>query len=321
MRIISAEQIRSVLDWEQVLSALQAGHTGARPIGDSYFVGDASFGLFSRGVILPGKGTGCKIASIYPANSSGTPPLPAEQAAFLVMDEHTKAIVAILDGPEITRWKTAGDSALAARTLSRANSEVLLVLGAGPVARSLVDAYLHIRPAIREVLLWNRTPSKLADIQADLKGKDIQVQLVDDLDAAVARADIITAATSAATPLIRGEFVRPGTHVDLVGGYRPDMREADSAVFKGARIFVDDRQSALASGDLQIPILAQVIRNEDIEGDLFDLCSRGSFTRSADERTVYKNAGGAHLDLIISQHVVRAACPAGIKQEIPPKRD
>ncbi|WP_175780728.1 ornithine cyclodeaminase family protein [Burkholderia anthina] len=309
MQIISAQQIQSVLDWSGVLDALHRGHTGARPSGGSYFIGDARFGLFSRGVILPGRGAGVKIASIHPANGAAVPPLPSEQAAFLVLDEHTKGLVALLDGPEITRWKTAADSALAASMLCSEHSEVLLVLGAGPVARSLTDAYLHIRPSIREVLLWNRTPSRLEAARSALEARNIRVRMVEDLDAAVARADIITAATSAATPVIRGECVRPGTHVDLVGGYRPDMQEADCDVFRGARIFVDDRQNAAESGDIQIPLQAGVIRERDIEGDLFDLCRMTAFHRSAGDRTVYKNAGGAHLDLILSQYVVAQLTP------------
>lgn len=304
MQIISAAEISAVLDWDGVLNALHHGHSASRPIGDSYFIGDARFGLFSRGVILPGLGAGFKIASIYPANSTATPPRPTEQAAFLLLDEHSKSIVAMLDGPEITRWKTAADSALAATKLSRADSEVLLVLGAGPVARSLTEAYLHIRPSIREVLLWNRTPARLAATQAALAAKGLQASIVADLDAAVARADIITSATSTNTPNIRGQFVRPGTHVDLVGGYRPDMQEADGAVLSGARIFVDDRETAAHSGDIQIPLQAQLIQPSDIAGDLFDLCQMPAFQRTAAERTVYKNAGGAHLDLIVSQLVV-----------------
>ncbi|QTD94984.1 ornithine cyclodeaminase family protein [Burkholderia anthina] len=304
MQIISAQQIQSVLDWPGVLDALHRGHAGVRPSGGSYFIGDSSFGLFSRGVILPGRGAGIKIASIHPANGAAVPPLPSEQAAFLVLDERTKGLVAMLDGPEITRWKTAADSALAARMLCREHSEVLLVLGAGPVARWLTDAYLHIRPSIREVLLWNRTQSRLEAARSALEARNVRVRLVDDLDAAVARADIITAATSASTPVIRGACVRPGTHVDLVGGYRADMQEADCDVFRGARIFVDDRQNAAQSGDIQIPLQAGVIRERDIEGDLFDLCRMTAFHRSAEDRTVYKNAGGAHLDLIVSQYVV-----------------
>lgn len=198
MQVISAQQIRSVLDWAGVLDAMHKGHLGSRPIGDSYFIGDAGLGLFSRGVILPGQGAGFKLASIYPANNLAKPPLPTEQAAFLVLDEASKGIAALLDGPEITRWKTAADSAL-------------------------TDAYLHIRPSIREVLLWNHTASRLDAAHAELEARNIAVRIVQDLDAAVARADIISAATSSSTPVIRGACVRPGTHVDLVGGYRPDM--------------------------------------------------------------------------------------------------
>jgi ornithine cyclodeaminase/alanine dehydrogenase-like protein (mu-crystallin family) len=304
VQIISAQQIRSVLDWDGVLDALQDAHYGARPIGDSYFIGDAAFGLFSRGVILPGRGAGFKLATICPSNQSSDPPLPSEQSAFMVADERTKSLVAMLDGTEITRWKTAADSALAARKLSREDSEVLLVLGAGPVARSLTEAYLHIRPSIREVLLWNRTLSKLDALRADLAKRNVEVRIVGDLNAAVARADIVTAATSASDPVIRGEYVRPGTHVDLVGGYRPDMQEADCDVLKGARIFVDDRSNAAAAGDIHIPMQAQIIQPDQVEADLFELCQMPTFSRKPEDRTVYKNAGGAYLDLVVSQYVV-----------------
>lgn len=305
MQVISARDIHQLLDWGGVLEALHSAHLGARPDGGSYYVGDSAYGLFSRGVILPGSGAGFKVCSIHPANSLATPPRPVEDAAFIVVDEQTKAISAVLDGPAITRWKTAADSALAARRLSRDDSEVLLVLGAGPVAQALVDAYLHIRPSLKQVLLWNRTPARLADTVQRLKDRGIAVQVVDDLNAAVARADIISAATGSATPLIHADQVRPGTHVDLVGGYRPDMQEADSEVLRYARIFVDDRNSALGSGDLQIPLQAGIIDETRIEADLFELCQNGSFNRRAEDITVYKNAGGAHLDLAVSQYVIR----------------
>lgn len=304
MQNVSAPQIRAVLTWEGVLEALFAAHLGSRPRGDGYFIGDAGFGLFSRSVILPGQGAGFKLASIHPANAQACPPLPSEQAAFIVLDERTKSIVALLDGPEITGWKTAADSALAARLLSREDSEVLLVLGGGPVARALTDAHLHVRPSIREVLLWNRTPARLAPAIAALAARNVKASVVEALDAAVARADIIASATSTTVPLIRGGCVRPGTHVDLVGGYRPDMQEADVDVLRGARIFVDDRQNAAQCGDIQIPLQRQVIRPDQIEGDLFDLCQLPARARSPRDRTVYKNAGGAHLDLIVSQHVL-----------------
>jgi len=304
MHVISAQKIASSMNWSGVLDALRDAHLGQRPTGESYFIGDSSYGLLSRGVVLPGLGAGIKVCSIYPANNLATPPLPTEHAAFLVIDEVSKAITAVLDGPEITRWKTAADSALAAQRLSREDSAVLLVLGAGPIARALTDAYLHIRPSIEQVLLWNRTASRLCETCDALQHRGVNVSIVSDLNAAIGKADIITCATSASTPVVRGEFIRPGTHVDLVGGFRADMREADDNVLRGARIFVDDRSTSACSGDIQIPLQAGVIAEDQIEGDLYDLCQHSTFSRTASDRTVYKNAGGAHLDLIVSQYVI-----------------
>lgn len=255
-------------------------------------------------MILPERGAGLKLASIHPANAGATPPLPVEQAAFLVIDQDTKAVAAILDGPAITACKTAADSALAARRLSRQDSEVLLVLGAGPVARALTEAYLHIRPAISRVLLWNRSPRKVEQACTELRSQGLDAVVVDDSDKAVAEADIISSATSTTTPLIRGIRLRPGTHVDLVGGFRPDMREADDEVMRNARIFVDDRGSATVSGDILAPLESGVIDESCIEGDLFDLVPRTDLERRTDEITVYKNAGGAYLDLVISPYVL-----------------
>lgn len=311
MKLVSAEQINAVLDWQGVLDALQQVHQGPRPeIGD-FFLGDSAYGLFSRGVVLPGVGAGVKIASIHPANLQAQPALPAEHAAFVVIDAHTKAIAAICDGPAVTAWKTAGDSALAGSYLSRPDSEVLLVLGAGPVARALVEAYLHIRPGLRQVLLWNRTLAKLEDFVAQLRARGIEVQLVDDLDAAVQRADIIASATASSQPLIKGRLVRPGTHVDVVGGFRADMREVDTDLVARARLYADDRTGALNAGDLLVPLQAGVISAQSIEADLFEICQSSAPLRSADDITLYKNAGGAHQDLTVCQCALQRIAAGG----------
>lgn len=304
MHMISALQIRALVDWEGVLGALHEAHQGARPFGDSYFVGDSAFGLFSRGVISPGVGSGFKLATLCPANRDAAVPLPTEHGLFLVVDEQTKAIAAALDGGEITRWKTAADSALAASMLSRVDSSTLLAIGAGPISKALVSAFMHVRPSISKVLLWNRSKEKLQQTHDELVADGVEVRIVDDLDEAVACADIITCATSAQEPLVKARFVRPGTHIDLVGGYRPDMQEAESEVFRDALIYVDDLANALASGDLQKPLQEAVIEKGQIRGDLFDLCQGREFCRAPEAVTVYKNAGGAHLDLAVSKYVV-----------------
>ncbi|PBQ09311.1 ornithine cyclodeaminase family protein [Pseudomonas syringae] len=304
MQVISAESINTLLDWEGVIRALHKAHLGPRPQGAGFFLGDAAFGLLSRGVLLPGSGAGIKIASMCPANGLAIPPRPMEDAAFIVIDEQTKAIAAILDGPAITRWKTPADSVLAARKLSREDSRVLLVLGGGPIAAALVDAYLHVRPSLKKVLLWNRTPEKLDATLAALTRRGLDVSIVDDLDQAVSKANIVASATSSSSPLIRGEYVRHGTHVDLLGGYRPDMQEADNTLMAKARIYVDDQANAASAGDICIPLACGAMAASQIEGDLFDLCQNARFQRSGEDITVYKNAGGAQFDLIVSQYVI-----------------
>ncbi|SDS22113.1 ornithine cyclodeaminase [Halopseudomonas litoralis] len=304
MRFISAEEISAVVSWDGVLNALYAAHQDARPLGDNVFVGDTDYGLFTRSVVLPGLGAGVKVSSIYPANSMAVPAQPTEQAVFLVIDEQTKAIAAILDGPTITRWKTAADSALAAQRLSRDDSRVLLALGSGPIAQALVEAYLHIRPSIDTILLWNRTTSRLTETHELLQRRGIKARIVTDLDAAVTEADIITSATSSTSPLIRGALIQPGTHIDLVGGFRPDMREADDDAARNSRIFVGDHASAVQSGDLHGPLKTGIISAEQIELDLYGLCQQPSIQRADEDITLYKNAGGAHLDLIVAQHVL-----------------
>lgn len=300
MRIYDAETIASFLDWGRVIQALHDAHQGQRPEGESFFIGDSCYGLLSRGVVLPGYGAGLKVCSINPSNSQLQPPLPVEQARFLVIDEQSKAIVALMDGPEITRWKTAGDSALAASFLSRADSRTLLVVGAGPIAQALCEAYMHVRPSITHVLLWNRSPEKWRAAVPTF-GDDVLVEVVTDLPAAIAKADIITCATSATEPVISGALVRPGTHVDLVGGFREDMREADDDLFINARVYVDDFSTAQVSGDICGSKKTGALRR--IEGDLYDLCRPEPFFRAAEDITVYKSAGGAHLDLVIAQTV------------------
>ncbi len=260
MKLLSAQDIRAVMDWGGAIAALRAGHCGPRPQSQDILLNQEAFALFGRGVILPGLGAGMKIASIFPPNANQSPPRPVEDALFLVIDEDTKQISGVLDGPEITRWKTAADSALGSQILSAPDSQTLLVLGAGPIAIALAEAHLSVRPSLRRVLLWNRTAAKLPPIADRMRQLGIQFHLVTDLNDAVAQADIITSATSATSPLILGDLLRPGCHVDLVGGYRPDMREADDATIKRARVFVDNRDTAITqTGDISQPIANGVL--------------------------------------------------------------
>lgn len=198
----------------------------------------------------------------------------------------------------VTKWKTAGDSLLAARRLARADSDAILIVGAGTVAQSLVEAYSAAFPGAR-FQVWNRTATKAQE----LADKFAHVTAVDDLAGAVGQADIVSCATMSTEPLLRGEWLRPGTHVDLIGAYRPDMREADDSALTRARLFVDSLDTTVGHiGEIKDPIARGVIREADIVADYYDLVA---FKRqSGQEITLFKNGGGAHLDLMVSRYIL-----------------
>ncbi|SMO82757.1 ornithine cyclodeaminase family protein [Ruegeria faecimaris] len=305
MRYIAADDIRRELTWDIAIEALIRGHRYPPPQVQDILLSDMPYSLFGRGVILPGVGAGMKVASIFPPNQDRSPPTPVEHAIFVVVDNCSKQIVAVLDGPELTRWKTAADSALGSRLLSREDSKSLLVIGAGPIAAALANAHLAMRPGVQNVLLWNRRPERLAPLQAALSGRGHTTTIVSNLEEAVASADIITSATGAQTPLICGNDIRPGSHVDLVGGFTPTMREADDELISKARVFVDYRPTAVdGSGDLCQPIASGVLTTEDVQGDLYDMAINAP-ARQSEDITLYKNAGGAHLDLMVAAALLK----------------
>jgi ornithine cyclodeaminase/alanine dehydrogenase-like protein (mu-crystallin family) len=205
--MLSVRDIRSVMTWERAIEALRDGHLGARPSTEDLILQNGSFRLFSRGVILPGYGAGVKVASIFPPNARRATPLPTEDAIFVVIDEDKKSIAYILDGPEVTRWKTAADSALASAILSANDSKTLLVIGAGPIALALAQAHIHVRPSIERIMLWNRTPQKLGSVAQSLVQLGRTIDVVTDVDDAVSQADIVSAATGSLNPIIKGRYL------------------------------------------------------------------------------------------------------------------
>jgi len=208
----------------------------------------------------------------------------------------------LVDFHLVTKWKTAGDSILAARKLARPDSKTILIVGAGTVGRSLREAYGAIFPDAR-FLIWNRSPEGAARFADTTLG----VTAIDDLEAGVSQADIITCASMSTEPLIKGEWLRAGQHLDLIGAYRPDMREADDDALGRARVFVDSRATTIGHiGELKIPLATGAISEADIKADYYDLPS-GAFTRQSQEDiTLFKNGGGAHLDLMTARYILDA---------------
>ncbi len=307
MKIIEFDAADSALNWTLVADALEAGHRASEAdIGDLLLSqGDQSF--LSRGSWIPGVGLALKSVTVFPDNPQKSPPLPSVQGGMLLFDGDSGALTALIDGPLVTKWKTAGDSVLGARLLANPNPSKLLIIGAGTVARSLVEAYCEIFPSLNQVGLWNRTGERAETLATELSKEGYPVSAVLDLASEAGTADIISTCTMTKTPVLKGEWIAPGTHIDLIGAYRPDMREANDDLIKMAKIFVDSRHTAIDDiGELAIPIQAGILSRDQVLGDLYDLCAGKVGRAMPEDITLYKNGGGAHLDLMTGRVIFDA---------------
>ncbi len=297
MKTITADALGSDIHWPLFINAIDAGHgLPHAQIGDT-FLGPQGQTLLSRAAWIQGLGFGVKSVTVMARNTGIG--LPTVQGAMLVFDETCGTLRAVVASELVTNLKTAADSALGARFLARPNSHKMLVIGAGKVAANVIAAYSQTFSELREFTIWNRTGSKAKKLAAELSVKGLNITAVDDLEAAVAEADIITTATMSTEPVIMGAWVQPGTHVDLIGAFRAEMREADDALLQKARLFVDSRDTTLHHiGEIKIPLATGVITETDILADLYQLKAGTPGRTSTEDITVFKNGGGAHLDLM-----------------------
>ena len=294
--IIPFDEGERGLDWLGVTEAIAAGHGRPRAQVADVFLYRGQDTLLNRSAWIDGLGVAVKVCTIWPGNVAAGK--AAIGGAVNLCSDADGALEAILDFHLVTKWKTAGDSLLAARRLARVESREILIVGAGTVGRSLRQAYGAVWPDAN-FTVWNRSREGAERFCAENPG----VALATDLETAVRRADIVTSATMATEPIIRGEWLKPGTHVDLIGAYTPAMREADDETIRRARVFVDNRETVMNHiGELMDPLRDGVIRPEDVLADFYDL---PSFQRHDDaEITVFKNGGGAHLDLMVSRWIL-----------------
>jgi ornithine cyclodeaminase len=307
MRWVGAAEIRKVLKLPILVAAIEAAHRRPKMEVQDGFLGSEREQYFVRHAVDRGRFMASKLITSFPANLADGK-LPAVQAVFVLFDGTDGRPLAAMDGTEITYWRTAADSALGAKLLAPPLSRTLLVVGAGGLSQWLVRAHRSVRPSLREVLIWNRTAARATELAASLSGEGIAAEATRDLDAAIRAADVITTCTRSHAPLIKGAHLRPGVHLDLVGGYRPETREADDEAVRRALVFVDRRESALAGvGDILQPIASGAIGEVDLLGDLYDLVGGTVEGRRAPgDITLFKNAGGAHLDLMTAECVFRA---------------
>lgn len=288
------------LRWDRLCAALERGHRLPRAeIGDTFLHRGADT-LLSRAAWIDGMGIAVKSATIFPANP--TEGKPAVNGGVSLYSDRDGTLEAIIDFHLVTKWKTAGDSLLAATRLARPDSARVLIVGAGTVAHALYEAYASAFPDAR-FAVWNRSTAGAARLASSFP----DVEIAPDLEAAVRDADIVTCATMATAPLIRGDWLRPGQHLDLIGAFRADMREADDTALRRARVFVDSRETTLEHiGELKIPLEQGTIARADVLADFYDLAS-GRFARTSEaEITLFKNGGGAHLDLMTARYILEA---------------
>ncbi|AWK86291.1 ornithine cyclodeaminase family protein [Azospirillum thermophilum] len=246
---------------------------------------------------------GVKIVTVFPDN--GAKDLPAVQGVYLLMDGKTGIPQALLDGQALTKRRTAAASALAATYLARPDSHRLLVVGTGALSPELIEAYTTVLP-INHVLVWGRNIEKAKKIVSRFHRPKFKLEATDDLEGAVRGADVISCATLAKDPLIKGEWLQPGQHLDLIGGFTPEMREADDDCIRRARVFVDTREGACKeAGDIVQPLQSGLLTPDDIAGDLYDL-TRGERAgrRYYDQITLFKSVGTALEDLCAAQLAV-----------------
>jgi ornithine cyclodeaminase len=302
MLSVSADEVHRRLDYPRLIDALRAmfrdGCTA--PVRHHHTIeqdGAPDATLLLMPAWQAGGHLGVKVATVFPGNADRA--LPAVMASYLLMDGATGEPRALIDGTALTARRTAAASALAATWLAREDAQAMVMVGTGALAPQLIRAHLAARPTIGRVAVWGRRPERARAVADALDLPGIAVTATEDLEGAVRAADLVSCATLATEPLVRGDWLRPGAHLDLVGAFTPAMRECDDAAVTRARLFVDTRAGALKEGgDLVDPLARGVIAEDAIVADLYDL-ARGAHPgrESPDEITLFKSVGAALEDL------------------------
>jgi ornithine cyclodeaminase len=288
---IVPKDAEALLTWPELLDAFEAGHRLPKPDIKDLFVYRGSDTVLDRATWIDGLGALVKVATVIPSNAQRG--LPTVNGSVTLYDDKTGELTALVDFHLVTKWKTAGDSLLSARRLARKDTKNILLVGAGTVAKSMVEAYSSIFPDAK-FTVWSRSRASASAIG---------LAVADDLEHAVKSADVICTATMATEPLIKGNWLQPGQHLDLIGAYKPGMREVDDTAMARARLFVDARATTIHHiGELIDPLKSGANTESHIIADFYD--DPATYTRrSDDEITIAKNGGGAHLDLMTASYI------------------
>ncbi len=305
LRFYAAAEVHAALDYALLAETLaQAFAAGAQvPVRHAHGLAEADTLL-----LMPAwsdTALGVKLVTVMPGNVARG--AATVQALYVLLDRATGEPLALLDGEALTLRRTASASALAARYLAPADAQNLLVVGAGRLAPHLACAHYALRPSLRRVFVWARDPARAQTTAQWLRDQGLPAQAAPDLEAAVREAQIVSCATTATAPVVHGSWLEPGTHLDLVGGFTPAMREVDDAAVARARIVVDTYDGALAeAGDLLSPLATGAIGRDRVVAELAQLVRGDRRGRtSAGEITLFKSVGTALEDLAAAALVVR----------------
>ncbi|MEN3792160.1 ornithine cyclodeaminase family protein [Fulvimarina sp. MAC3] len=300
MKVLSRQETIDALPFEELIAAIDEGfrHDVVSPLRHHHAMtndGRSDDTLLLMPAWQNSGWGGIKLVNVHPGN--GELGIPAVSSTYVLFDRTTGQHKLILDGGELTARRTAAASALAAKRLARPNACRLLVIGSGRVGANIPHAYKAAFP-IEEVEVWSRTGKSAARLAANLEEAGFAARAVEDLEKAVSRADIVSCATLATEPVLKGEWLKPGQHVDLIGSFTPGMREADDEALRRASIYIDTDHAKVESGEIKTPLETGVISDADILGTLIDLCRTDSYPRgSAEEITLFKGVGNAIEDL------------------------
>ena len=308
MNYFDSSAVRKALPYPQLIDAL--AHGLQLPIEApprSFFTpnDDASCVL-----IMPAWKTkevfGVKLVSVWPSNKDiGSPTV---SAVYVLLSCENGMPLAVIDGTELTLRRTAAAAALAASLLARKNSQTLAMLGTGALSVPLVQAHASVMH-FKNILIWGRQKNKALSVVAELKNLGIESTYSEDLSATLNKADVVAAATTATEPFIISKWLKPGTHLGLIGAFTPQMAEAEPALMSKVQIFADNRSAVLEKGGEILQAIDQgIISPSSIEGELSELASAPTRSwRNNDQAiTVFKSVGFASLDLIAAELVFQS---------------
>jgi len=248
----------------------------------------------------PGKDLGVKLVTVSPEN--GKHNLPSIQGTYIYFDAQKGILKAILEAKTLTAKRTAATSALAASYLAKEDASSLLMIGTGVLSTQLILAHSTVRP-IKKVYVWGRDKLKVDAVCEQLKKESFEIQSVINIDEVIGNVDIISVATLSKTPLIKGKLLQKGQHIDLVGAFKKDMREADDETIKRSQVYVDTYGGMKESGDIYIPMQNGILSKNEIKADLFELCKKVKIGRNNDkEITLFKSVGHALEDLVAAKY-------------------